>query len=380
MSVMDHAEILQVAVGDSVTLHKEYPEARQFVVSKSEFSLLQNQLLGLALQDHARLQDAPANSVLEVLSIRPAFILEVAETLESVLCDNAQVATEGNFDISKLDMCKPWEVAKLAKRLRHLLEYHIRHLEALTHSKLEADDLAAQLRKEKEDVAAQHTVAQAKITDLESALRASQEEIELIRTASDASEASAQARIDQLTRSLKSGHLQYANKLQDRDSEIAQLKEECKKHEDVAAQHSTAQTRIADLERQLDQATAAAIVADGASQARIDKITKELSLLQSAHLKCANKLKERDSEIAQSKEECRKLVRSYEERVEAAASDTDAKVAVKIEELELVRTERDKLATDLAELQASYEQFRLLRAEETERLVKEVGVGEIAWY
>ncbi len=38
----------------------------QFVVSKSEFSLLQNQLLGLALQDHARLQDAPANSVLEV--------------------------------------------------------------------------------------------------------------------------------------------------------------------------------------------------------------------------------------------------------------------------------------------------------------------------
>ncbi len=38
----------------------------QFVVSKSEFSLLQNQFLGLALQDHARLQDAPANSVIEV--------------------------------------------------------------------------------------------------------------------------------------------------------------------------------------------------------------------------------------------------------------------------------------------------------------------------
>ncbi len=97
-------------------------------------------------------------------------------------------------------------------------------------------------------------------------------------------------------------------------------------------------------------------------------------------LKPHAQLQERDSEIAQLKEECKKLVRSYEERVEAAASDTDAKVAVKIEELELVRTERDKLATDLAELQASNGKFRLLRAEETERLVKEVGVGEIAWY
>ncbi len=80
------------------------------------------------------------------------------------------------------------------------------------------------------------------------------------------------------------------------------------------------------------------------------------------------------------KEECKKLVRSYGELVEIAASDTDAKVAVKIEELQLVQTERDKLATDLAELQASYDQFRLLRAEETEQLVKEVGLGELTWY
>ncbi len=47
--------------------------------------------------------------------------------------------------LRKLDMCKPWEVAKLAKRLRHLLEYHIRHLEALTHSKLEVSGLVAHI-------------------------------------------------------------------------------------------------------------------------------------------------------------------------------------------------------------------------------------------
>ncbi len=85
--------------------------------------------------------------------------------------------------------------------------------------------------------------------------------------------------------------LRRSVQLQDRDFEIAQLKEACKKHEDVAAQHSAAQARIADLEsaldasqRQLDQAQTAAIVADGASQARIDKLTKESRALQSAHL------------------------------------------------------------------------------------------------
>ncbi|KAI0721303.1 hypothetical protein C8T65DRAFT_229041 [Cerioporus squamosus] len=297
MSVMDHAEILQVAVGDSVTLHKEYPHAHQFVVSKSEFSLLQNQLLGLALQDRARLQDVAADTVMpEMLSIRPQFVLEVAKILESVVLDNAQVATEGNFDIHKLDMCKPWEVAKLVARLRHLLEYHIRHLDELTSSKRKADDLVVQLHKQNEDVTAQHTAAQGKVTELEGALVASVQRIELIKTALEAAEAS--------------------------------------------------------------------------TLARIDEIRKEYELLKSAHLQCANQIQERDFEIVQLREECKILIKSYEERVEAA-NDSDATVSVKVEELELVQMERDKLATKLSELQASYEHFRLLRGEETEQLVKE---------
>ena len=82
-------------------------------------------------------------------------------------------------------------------------------------------------------------------------------------------------------------------------------------------------------------------------------------------------LQERDCEIAQLKEECKKLIRDHQERTEAA-NDRDAKVAIKTEELEQVHMERDKLATELSELKTSYKQFRFQRAEETERLVQEV--------
>ncbi|RPD81982.1 hypothetical protein L226DRAFT_607194 [Lentinus tigrinus ALCF2SS1-7] len=290
MSVMNHAEILQVAVGDSVTLQKEYPHARNYVVSKTEFSLLQNQLLGLALQDRARLQDTGTNSVLE--SIRPQFILQVAETLDLIVRDIAQVATESNTDISKLEMCKPWEVAKLVMRLRHLLEYHIRHLEALTRSKLDADNLGAQLQKENESVVAQHTAAQTRVAELEGKLVTLEQELAQVKTAMDAAEA------------------------------------------------------------------------------RVDMITKESELLQSTHAQCASKLQERDSDIAQLKEAHKKLIQSYEAQAQAA-NGSEAKVAVKTEELEHIHVERDKLVGDLAELQASYEHFRLQRAEEMEQLVKE---------
>ncbi|PIL31620.1 hypothetical protein GSI_06322 [Ganoderma sinense ZZ0214-1] len=135
--------------------------------------------------------------------------------------------------------------------------------------------------------------------------------------------------------------------------------------------------RIAELETSLEKLchdnmrlNEAANAVDGATQARLHKVSDELASLQSLHRDCGQQLEERNAEIIQLRIEHKNLVLRHGE-VSEAASGAAKKAVIMEDELKRMQSERDKLSAELLEIKESYDAFRLARAQEYDAVIAE---------
>ncbi|TBU46122.1 hypothetical protein BD309DRAFT_660416 [Dichomitus squalens] len=228
--VMHQVDALEEVMRDSILLCESGGNRDKFLITNIEFSLDQLAKVRTALEDSAKLQNAPHDSNIKLTTMGPSFVLGVVKTLEEVIRNNS-AEMQANTDLRKLCMSQPVFVTKMVGWFHRLMYAHVSLLAQFatlhdTHAL--GNDALVESKQEVERLASIEKTAAARIAELEASLEKFHEDNVLAKEA----EGTAKVRMNKVAsqlESLQSVHFGCERKLEERDGEILQLKEECKK-------------------------------------------------------------------------------------------------------------------------------------------------------
>ncbi|KAI1793895.1 hypothetical protein LXA43DRAFT_181384 [Ganoderma leucocontextum] len=205
--IMDQVDALEDVIRDSMSLCKEGSDPDKLVISTSDLAKLVDHVQ-TGLQDHAKLQDAPSDAKVRLATMVPAFVLEVAKTLDRTVQKNsAQV--QDNTDLNKMSMSQPQFATKTVGWLYRVMYTHaslLAQFASLRTIHADANDALRKSAQEIERLASTEKAEIKRIAELEASLEKLHHDNIRMKEVADVADGATQARLHKVSDELVSLH------------------------------------------------------------------------------------------------------------------------------------------------------------------------------